>query len=290
MEKHRTIAFIGGDRRQVEAIKFFLKDDFIVHSFGLPGIQHENVRNFTSLSEELFNVDFVVLPIPYKNKAGFIPTQVEDLAIKPEEIVRHLKNATTLFLGRVDEEFINCMKHKKVIYFDILQEESFSILNAIPTAEGAIQIAMERTDITLHGSNALVLGYGRIGKVLSRMLKGVGANVTVEARKDQDLAWIMENGYIGVHLEDLASVLPKQDIIFNTVPHMILDRKKLQYVNSEALIIDLASYPGGVDFDAAAQLGIKASLELGLPGIVAPKTAGKIIYQVIHQLMKGNRK
>ena len=113
------------------------------------------------------------------------------------------------------------------------------------------------------------------------MLKGIGARVTVEARKEEDLAWIVENGYKSVHLKDLEAVLPYQDIIFNTIPHLILDRQKLTKINKSTVIIDVSSYPGGVDFHAAKELGIKTSLDLGLPGIVAPKTAAQIIYEVM---------
>ena len=84
---------------------------------------------------------------------------------------------------------------------------------------------MDETDFTIHGSNILVLGYGRIGKSLSRMLKGIGAKVTVVARRRDDLAWIIENGYTPVHLKDLEDILPSQNIIFNTIPHLIMDRK-----------------------------------------------------------------
>jgi dipicolinate synthase subunit A len=145
---------------------------------------------------------------------------------------------------------------------------------------------MERTDITLHGANVLVLGYGRIGKSLARMLKGIGAKVTVEARKEEDLAWIYDNGYVGVHLDQLNNVLSTQHIIFNTIPHLVLTRERLMKVNRDAVIIDLASFPGGTDFAAARELGIKAYLELSLPGIVAPKTAGKIIYYVVNNLIE----
>ena len=186
-------------------------------------------------------------------------------------------------------DFRQQVKAAGIPYFDILKEESFSVLNAIPTAEGAIQRAMEKTDITLHGANVLVLGYGRIGKSLSRMLKGIGAKVTVEARKQEDLAWIYDNGYNGVHLDQLDEVLSTQQIIFNTIPHLVLTRERLLKVDKDAVIIDLASAPGGVDYIAAQELGIKAYLELSLPGIVAPKTAGKIVYQVINNLVEKAR-
>lgn len=197
-----------------------------------------------------------------------------------------IKPTTTIVLGKVDVEMSKSSKVYGFQYFDLLDDEAFTILNSIPSAEGAIQRAMENTDITIHGSNALVLGYGRLGKTLARMLAGIGAQVTVEARNSEDIAWIIEGGYRAVLLEELDHVLHSQDIVFNTIPALILDRDRLSKLSKNVTIIDLASYPGGVDFNAAEQLGIQASLELSLPGIVAPKAAAQIICMRIKDLIK----
>ena len=154
-------------------------------------------------------------------------------------------------------------------------------MNAIPTAEGAIQIAMEKSIKTLHNSNALVLGFGRIGKILSKMLNGIGANVFCEARKNSDLAKIKSYRYNEIDLVNLKTYLNKFDYIFNTIPHIILDKEELDIIKKDCIIIDLASYPGGVNFEYAEKIGLNASLELGLPGKVAPKTAAKYIKEII---------
>lgn len=79
--------------------------------------------------------------------------------------------------------------HVNVI--DILKKEELAVLNSIPTAEGAIEVAMKNSEITLHNSRVLILGFGRIGKVLAKMLHGIGAKVYVEARKEEDFSWIL---------------------------------------------------------------------------------------------------
>src|SRR5690606_9899239 len=96
-------------------------------------------------------------------------------------------------------------------------------------------------------------------------------------------------GYNGIHLDQLDEVLAAQQVIFNTIPHLVLTRERLMKVNKDVVIIDLASSPGGTDFEAAREMGIKAYLELSLPGIVAPKTAGKIIYYIINNLIEKAR-
>jgi len=155
------------------------------------------------------------------------------------------------------------------------------IANAIPTAEGALQYAMTNSQITLHGSRCLVLGFGRCGKVLAHMLKGIGANLSVEARSPADLAYIESYGYISVPLGNIGQSMDQYDFIFNTIPTMILDEKKLKKVQKKCVIIELASKPGGVDLNAAKRLGIKMIDAQSLPGKVAPETAAKIIFDTI---------
>lgn len=155
---------------------------------------------------------------------------------------------------------------------------------AIPTAEGAVQIAMEELATTIFGLNILVIGYGRISKVLSRLLKSMGANVTVSARKFSDLAWIEANGYQPAHTNDLSGAIEKSQLIINTVPASILNEDLLSKVQKGCLLIDLASKPGGIDFSTANRLGLKTIWALSLPGKVAPITAGKIIFDTMQNI------
>ena len=286
MDSKIVLAFIGGDSRQCVAMDMAEKNGYGVKALGFENIENRNIKEYKDMDDDVFDCHVLIFPIPYKNKYGYINIPSAPQFLVLDEVMKKIQPGTLIILGKADEDFKQQAAEKKVPFFDIFEEESFSILNAIPTAEGAIQRAMERTDITLHGANVLVLGYGRIGKSLARMLKGIGAKVTVEARKEEDLAWIYDNGYVGVHLDQLNNVLSTQHIIFNTIPHLVLTRERLMKVNRDAVIIDLASFPGGTDFAAARELGIKAYLELSLPGIVAPKTAGKIIYYVVNNLIE----
>lgn len=288
MGNKTTLTLIGGDKRQLELIHLFSQHNIYLKVFGFKDIFLPNVSVYNTLCSDLFKTDVLILPVPYKNKSGYIEVQYNGDPINPKDLMNELLPNTLILLGKADPFFIEEAALKSIQYYDILTDETFSVLNAIPSAEGAIQRAMEITDITIHNAKVLVLGFGRIGKTLARMLKGIGALVTVEARKSTDLAWIHESGYKGIHLMDLDKVLPYQDIIFNTVPHMILNKERLKKVDSKAVIIDLASSPGGVDFAAANELGITAGLHLGLPGIVAPRTAARIIYQTAKEVLRKN--
>lgn len=151
--------------------------------------------------------------------------------------------------------------------------------------EGAIQIAMEELPSTLHGARALVIGYGRLGKLLAHRLSALGAKVSVAARSCADLAWIEAYGYGVEHSGQLEGWLCCYDLVVNTVPARMLDGSVLSDLRPGCLVIDLASKPGGVDFDAASRLGIKAIWALSLPGKVAPVTAGRSIRTTIYNIL-----
>lgn len=174
--------------------------------------------------------------------------------------------------------------------FDYSKREEFAVMNAVPTSEGAIECAMHEYDGTINGSNCLVIGYGRIGKVLSDMLGGLGAKVSVSARKKSDIAYIQAKGFKALKTNEL-SFMPQGhtafDLIFNTVPFMILDSHTLARIapgGSDTIIIDLASLPGGVDLEACERMGLKAMRALSLPGRVAPKAAGEIIKNAVYNI------
>ena len=158
-------------------------------------------------------------------------------------------------------------------------------MNSIPTAEGALQIAMEETKKTIHGSKCCVLGFGRVAITLARILKAIGADVTVVARNEAQLARAYEMGCKKATYYELKDILNDTDIIFNTVPKMVLDRDVLKHANLDILIIDLAAQPGGTDFEAANTFGLKAILAPGLPGKVAPIFAGRILADIIPRLI-----
>lgn len=152
-----------------------------------------------------------------------------------------------------------------------------------------MQIAMEELATTIFGLNVLVIGYGRIAKVLARTFASLGANVTVSARKFSDLAWIEVGGYRPAHTGALEEVIGDSQLIVNTVPAAVLNEELLGRVRKGCLLIDLASKPGGIDFNTANKLGLKAIWALSLPGKVAPISAGRIIYDTIQNIESERR-
>ncbi len=278
-----TICVIGGDKRQVYMGLSFIREGFNVVFYGVDdsGIAQDT---YDDMRTAVRSSDCVILPMPLTKDgvALFAPQTGRKIHID-EELCSVIRDkpifCTNSRLLRITGDY----SHSRV--YDYLDREELAVLNAVPTAEGALEIAMRTCQRTINGSSCLVAGYGRIGKVLSKLLSAFGANVTVSARKVDDLTWIRLNGYNPINTSDIICA-GRYDIIFNTIPAMIFDRETLRKTAKNALVIDLASAPGGVDFDAARKLGINAIHALSLPGKTAPVTAGEIIRNTILNMMK----
>lgn len=229
------------------------------------------------------SADVIIGPTPFSKD----DVKVNGESLICDELIEILKNSSkVLYAGSISNNLKTKLKRKKVNFFDILEQDGVAILNAIPTAEGAISVAMNITDCTIHNSNSLILGYGNIGKILSKMLYGIGANVYCEARNKKDIAFINAMGYNSISLEEIDKYLSNMDIIFNTIPSLILDEKRLKLLKPDCAIIDLASSPGGVDFSAAKELNINTTWSLALPTKIAPKTAALYQKNIIDKLVK----
>jgi len=291
MSKKRFL-IIGGDLRYFKLAMLLKKDGNCVTIYGYDSIlgklkeeERENIEIAKNLSNAIDENDVIIGPLPCSNDDETINAPFTSEKIYLNDVFKMLKKNQIFIAGKISSKISQLAKVYNVYTLDIFEREELTVLNAIPTAEGAIQIAMEELPITLHHSNALILGFGRIGKILAKMLQGIGANVYVEARKYSDIAWIKSYNYIPVHLNELGNFVSKADVIFNTVPSLILNEEMLKLVKKDCLIIDLASKPGGVDFDKAKLLGLKVIWALSLPGKVAPESAAKFIKDTIYNML-----
>lgn len=284
--RKKSYSIIGGDLRSIELANLLIEDDNEVKVYGYDKAGFELKINGTdTLDNSIKNVDIIIGPIPFSNDNETLNAPFSSKPILVDEIFGKMDPNQLLIAGIINEKTTDIAKAYKVKTVDLWDREEMAILNAIPTAEGAIKIAIEETPITLHNSNVLVLGFGRVGKVLAKMLKGIGAKVFVGARKYSDLSWIESYDYIPVPLDKLSGYLPNMDIIFNTIPYIILNYDLLYRIDRESLIIDLASKPGGVDFEKAKELGLNTIWALSLPGKVAPLTAAKFIKDTVYNII-----
>jgi dipicolinate synthase subunit A len=281
------LAVIGGDDRELYLIPELLEQGAYIVGVGfekaspIPGMALAS-----SALEVAGQVDALLFPMFGTDERGGVKAKYSDSPIVlNKEVLQAIPSHVPLFIGWARPALKSAAEMMGIRIIETANLNEICILNSIPSAEGAIQMAMEATTITIHGSKSFVLGLGRLGWTIARMLRGMGANVTGVARKPADLARAEEMGIRAVHFSDLEDEIGRAEIIFNTVPYRILDRMMLECLNRDAVIIDLASIPGGTDFEYAEMLGIKALLAPGLPGIVAPKTAGKMLAKVYPQLI-----
>lgn len=277
------ISIIGGDLRIVKLAEMLIDEGVEVFTYGLENSELTEEIKCKDLNDAVSKSDVILGPIPFSSNGKTINTPFSNKKVSVEEFLESI-SGKTLLAGQFKQEVYDIAHDRGIKLIDILKREDLSVLNAVSTAEGTIKIAIEETPKNLHGSNILVLGFGRIGKVLSNMLKGLGANVSCEARKNSDLAWIKAYGYEPIPLSTLKDNLNRFDIIINTIPYIILDKENLENVKRDALVIDLASNPGGVDRDAIKQQKIKFIWALSLPGKVSPVTSAEFIKETLYNI------
>lgn len=232
--------------------------------------------------------DILILPMPVSDDGVTLCAPFYSGTIGLDSLTGCMKDGGAVFGGRVSDKVSELFAKKGLEITDYFLREELSVLNAEATAEGAVQIALEEQPGVLAGQNILILGMGRIAKSLLRVLSGFGADITVCARKYSDLAWAKVFGCKSVHMSELktSETLKEAELIFNTIPSLILDEEALKKCRTDTLIIDLASKPGGMDLEAAGRLGLRAIWALSLPGKTAPVSSGKIIGETIENILK----
>lgn len=286
MKQLETMAVIGGDLRAAYLAGTLAADGYRVITSGFDGTELPPcVTACTNPSQAISLADCVILPLPVSTDGVNINAPFSRIPIPLETVIQAVREDQLVFGGQISEGVQRDFALRGLTVSDYLKREELAVLNAVPTAEGAVQLAMEEMPITLRGSRCLITGYGRIGRVLAQLLCAFGAHVTVAARRCSDRAWAQAQGCRTITTEKLTES-GRYDVIFNTVPYKLFTKEVLEALDRGTLIIDLASRPGGVDFNAAAALRLKTIWALSLPGRVAPKSAGEIIKQTILNMIK----
>ncbi|MGN0488902.1 MAG: dipicolinate synthase subunit DpsA [Ruminococcus sp.] len=278
---NKSIVFLGGDKRQLFAANAFAEMGFTVYLSGFDKLESKGDLIITDIYTGIVNSDIIVFPVT-GIQDRMIPCYFSNKELKlSDELLELLKNKI-VFSGK-SQSIKNISKEIKI--YDYLDREEFAVANALATAEGAVQVAMEEYEGLISNSRCLVTGYGRIGRILSSMLNSLNAKVTVSTEKTDHFEYIIATGNKPIKTNKITG-LNNYDIVFNTVPALIIDKKVLENSSPNVLIIDLASLPGGVDFKTAKKLNISAIHALSLPGKCSPKAAGEIITKTILNMLK----
>ena len=281
----KSFGIIGGDKRQLFLAKSIYDSGYKVMLGGFDRLKSTGALVLCDIKSAAEKSDVIIFPVPSVRTDGSINTPFSDECTVLDDELIEIMLKKPVFVAMKDRFLKAYPQFENAELYDYAAKEEFAILNALPTAEGALEVAMKQFEGTVAGSRCLITGYGRIGKVLAEMLKNHKADVTVSARKPSDMAFAQAFGYKNLNTNKL-SCIRNFDLVFNTVPSMIFDRELLMNTDKNTIIIDLASLPGGVDFEAAQKLGIDAVRALALPGKCAPKTAGEIIRTTVFNIIE----
>ena len=279
-----SICILGGDLRQITVAKEFSNSGFKVSLCGFDKARDipNGIIPKNDVRSAMKDSDFIILPLPFSKDGINVSAPLSNKLI-PLSLIKELEKDKIFFGGMMKNTAFG------IATYDYYENEELKIFNAIPTAEGALSIALNESTETLNGCKTAVIGYGRIGKILGNMLKSLDSDITVLHRSNKDDAWCSAFGISSANIRDIKSVLKEKKIIFNTVPHVLLTKDILKELRKDVIIIDLASDPGGVDYEEGKKLGLNIIKALSLPGKLSPVTAGKAIYKSISNIIYDNK-
>jgi dipicolinate synthase subunit A len=270
------IAVVGGDEREQEIARLAAADRADVAAFGFPwpegGI--EGVRLAATVEEALRGARYALFPIPGIGADGSLFAPSAPAPIVPTAaLLSQLEPGGHVILGAADERLRDAADAVGVTLHEYESDVELMLLRGPAIVEGALAAAIASTRVTIHGSSVCVVGHGTIGGLLARTLVLLGARVTVAARNPVQRAAALATGADAVPLETLPELAPRLAMLFSTVPARVVARPVLERLPPGALVMDLAAPPGGVDLDAARELGLVAVWARGL-GRRAPVTVG----------------
>lgn len=280
---------LGGDLRNVKLAGMLADDGNRVYSFGQDRsdeiLDDGRIEKCTSLKTAMEKAQVIIGPVPFSSNEDFINAPFAHDKIMIDDLMK--TNKGKIFIsGSIKDNLRKQLDEKYMEVIDIMKRDDLAILNTIATAEGTIEVAIKNTDKILQGSRVLILGFGRVGKIVANKFSKMSAIVTCAARKVSDLAWIKAYDYNSLNINDMLYDLKEFDIIINTVPQTILRERELKHIDAEALIIDLASSPGGIDGKIAKSMGLNFIWALALPGRIAPSSSAKFIKDTVYTILE----
>lgn len=279
--KDNTFLILGGDNRSLYLGEYLENQGFKVCYYAF-----NHTECYNSLEEAMNSSDVIVLPLPFTKDRLTLNTPLFDDKVVISDIVALLSNKKMVFGGQLPKSFCEELESRDCPYCDYFLLDELAIYNAVPTAEGVVQVLIEELPITIHGMKCGILGYGRVGKVLANTLSSLGAKVTVFARKQSAFAEIYASSMEYKHFDVLSTENNDFDVVINTVPVKVLGDAQLSKLNSDCILVEVASAPFGIDFQSAKEKAFKVIKAGSLPGKVAPKTAGEIIGRSILPMIR----
>lgn len=277
----KIILILGGDDRSLYLGEYLEKQSFQVCYYGF-----SDVECFGSLSEAVTHADCIILPLPFTRDRVTLNTPLFDEKVHISDICALATPDKLFFGGQLPKSFTEILDLHGVKYCDYFTLEELAVYNAVPTAEGVIEILINNTPVTVFSMKCAVTGYGKVGKAVAKALKALGADVTVYARKQKDVAEASTNGMKAFTFDELKDGEKNYNVVINTVPAPVIGKNEMKNLKTDCLLVETASPPFGIDFQAAKEHALSVIKANSLPGKVAPKSAGEIIGKTLIPLLK----
>ncbi len=275
-EHKMKIAFIGGDFRMNHACAYLIKKGYNAELLNYDSCPTASLCEYHKLAK---SADVIVLPAPVSvDKMHINGTSKSSGGITVNELIYDVKDNASVFYGR----FNNFNKITGIKYIDYLNDEAYLTDSAYLTAEGTVGHLLLNYRRALYNRKILLIGWGRIAKFLYTQLSFYTDKISVALRNEKLINELANNNISANNFEHLSEFAMESEIIINTVPALILGNKVLERLDKQTYIIDLASLPGGIDFDSAQKLGIETHHLLALPGKCAPESAGTALGKCIY--------
>ena len=278
-----TFGVIGGDERMRYLAASIAADGYPVCVHGFENLGPSRGAAETTLSELAQKSSVVLLPLPATRDGLTLNAPFAAEEIRLDDAFASLFHNRTVYGGMIQRLVASSVLWREIEPEDYYRREELAVGNAIPTAEGAVSIAIQEYPGTVNGAKCLVTGFGRIGKNLALILRGMGARVYGAARRKEDL---MRMRAFGVEPLTYREISRRFDVIFNTVPARVIGAPVLTQQDADTLLVELASAPGGIDLESAARLGLHVVQAQSLPGRVAPKTAAEYIKEAVYNMLE----
>lgn len=272
----QKVSFIGGDRRSISTALYLKSKGFDVTAIGLDS--NGQLQEYTDLTTAINNSDAVVLPLPLTRDNITVNAPLSEENYYLNDIIKF--KPQFVFGGIIKGDFKENLKKAGIKHYDYYDSEYLTVKNAVLTAEAALSIVISETDGSIYGSKSVVIGYGRIGRQLSKYLKTLGSEVTATSRNEGTLATIEAEGLNPLKTDDCFEACLDADYIFNTVPYPILDTSFFDKCSPNLMFLDLASN-SNIDLTKAKLRNIKCGVFGGLPGKYSSKTAGVYVAEEI---------
>ena len=256
----KTFGVAGGGEKAAELVRLLREDGHTVY-------------DGASAPEEALGADVVIFPAPFFD------------ADAAEDTLSRFRPGQRVFAGMIPDAVTSQARRMGLSLTDYMKCEPFVIANAAATADAALSLTVTRTRETLAGKRCLVLGFGRIGKLLCHRLRGAGAEVAAAARNPDDRAWIRALGMRALDTACLAGELKLFPIVYNTIPAPVFDSGLLRELPPDGFLMDLASV-ACTDAEEASRQGITYLWARGLPGRIVPRGAAAILRDTAYQLLR----